>query len=90
LVDVRQVRGGRDEVSVNGDWRDAAWEIREGATGEGTERALRTLNISYVVVHTKDSGEFYHDFLYPQKFENISSLTKIYEKDGDVIYQVGD
>ena len=56
----------------------------------GSILILRTLNISYVVVHTKDSGEFYHDFLYPQKFENISSLTKIYEKDGDVIYQVGD
>src|SRR3989344_282543 len=90
LVDVRLVRGGREGDTANGDGRESAWEIREGATGEGTERALRTLNISYVVVHTKDSGEFYHDFLYPQKFENISSLTKIYEKDGDVIYQVGD
>ena len=88
LVDVAQVRGGRDEASVHPEWRQAVWEIREGGITEGTERVLKALKISYLVVHTDESQEFYHDFKYPEKFENISSLTKIYEKDGDVIYRL--
>ncbi|KKR64926.1 MAG: hypothetical protein UU05_C0034G0006, partial [Candidatus Curtissbacteria bacterium GW2011_GWA1_40_47] len=88
LVDVRQVRGGVDQVSQDPSWRQAVWEIREGATAEGTERVLKELKINYIVVHTEQSDEFYHDFKYPEKFGQIPSLEKIYDQEGDVIYEI--
>ena len=88
LVDVAQVRGGRDEASVDGRWREAAWEIREGAIAEDTERVLRALSIDYIVIHSDKSGEFYHDFKFPGKFEGISGLEKVYDEKGDKIYNI--
>lgn len=95
LVDVKQVRGGRDEAVKHASWREAVWEIRQGKSGEDTERVLRALAIDYIVVHTQTSAEFYHDFKDPGKFEKIDSLVKIYEEDGDIIlkllsFRIGD
>lgn len=88
FFDIRQVRGGKDEVSVHPDWREAAWEIREGEEAERTLRALGRLGITYLVVHTEKSREFWHDFVYPEKFEGATGLEKIYEESGDRIYEV--
>jgi len=88
FYDISQVRGGIDQVSQDPRWRQATWEIREGATPEGTERVLAALRINYIVVHTQRSQEYYHDFRYPEKFGQITSLKKIYEQEGDVIYKV--
>lgn len=61
FFDIRQVRRGVDQASVDPIWRQGLWEIRE--------------------------GEVYHDFVYPQKFEKIGSLQKVYEQNGDIIYK---
>ncbi|MFZ5366462.1 MAG: hypothetical protein ACOZBZ_04225 [Patescibacteria group bacterium] len=87
-TEIVQVRGGRDQASVDPNWRKAVWEIREGAVADDAERVLKTLKISYLVVHTEESEEFYHDFVYPEKFEEIRSLVKVYDRRGDIIYKV--
>ena len=49
---------------------------------------LKKLEVDYLVVHTQDSEEFYHDFANPEKFEEIPGLKKISEEKGNRIYQV--
>jgi len=88
FFDIPQVRGGVDRAAVNSEWRKAVWEIRDGATAEAAEKWLKTLNVKYLVVHTKESEEFYHDFVYPEKFENNQSFKKLFEQKGDIIYGV--
>ena len=88
LVDVKQVRGGVDQASVDKIWREAAWEVREGGITEDTEKALKALNINYIVVHNDQSAEFYHDFKNVEKFENTTNLVKFFEELGDLIYKV--
>lgn len=88
FFDVSQVRGGRDQVSLDPNWREATWEIRDGVTTENTERWLKTLKITYVVVHTKDSQEYYHDFKDPGKFEAAKGLKKVFSDHDSTIYMV--
>lgn len=90
FFDIPQVRGGNDRASVNKQWRQAAWEIREGEKVDKSIRWLKELDISYLVIHTQDSDEFFHDFKYPEKFEGVRELEKIYEQNGDRIYKVLD
>lgn len=90
FVDVPQVRGGVDQASKDGSWRKEVWEIREGEDGQKSLAALRKLGVKYLVVHTQDSSEYYHDFKYPYKFENLAGLEKIFEESGDVIYRIED
>jgi len=85
---IPQVRGGKDTVAPHPMWDRNVWEIRDGTSPEKALKALKELGVSYLVVHTEDSDEFYHDFSYPEKFEKIESLEKIYEEEGDIIYQV--
>lgn len=88
FFDVPQVRGGVDQASVDPNWRRATWEIREGTKVELSEKWLRELGVSYLVIYSQASKEFYHDFIYPEKFEEIEGLKKIYDQEGDRIYQV--
>jgi len=88
FFDIPQVRGGRDEASIHPAWRQAVWEIREGTDPEKSEEWLKELGVSYLVVHTQESEELYHDFTYPDKFEAASSLKKVFSEKGDIIYQV--
>lgn len=90
FFDIPQVRGGKDEASVDPFWRKAVWEVREGENPQDTLKWLRKLEVDYLVVHTKESREFYHDFKEPEKFEKVSGLKKIYDKEGDRIYRVED
>lgn len=88
FFDITQVRGGDDGPSVDRQWRTAAWEIREGTDPEKSLNWLKDLNLSYLVIHAPKSQEYYHDFLYPEKFEKSTNLKKIYDKEGDKIYQL--
>lgn len=90
LFDIPQVRGGKDKVAPHPTWDRNVWEIRDGEVPERTLKALRELGVSYLVVHTTTSEEFYHDFTYPEKFEKIDKLRKIYDEEGDIIYRVLD
>jgi hypothetical protein len=102
FFDVAQVRGGVDQAAVDKDWREAVWEIRDGSTGASTELSrtsspqegersvewLRKLGVTYLVVHTGASEEFYQDFRNPEKFESMVGLRKVYDKSGDRIYKI--
>lgn len=90
FFDLPQVRGGKDQSGVDPNWRKAAWEIREGTEIEKSIEWLRKLEVSYLVVHTEESGEFYHDFAHPEKFEEAGGLEKVYDEEGDRIYRVND
>ena len=88
LENVKQVRGGRDEVSVNDDWRGLVWEVRMGQDGKKAVGKLKSLGVEYLVVHTDYSAEYYHDFENPEKFEGLDLLTKVDDKDGDIIFRL--
>lgn len=88
LFDIPQVRGGRDQASFDARWREAVWEIREGTNPEKSVTWLKELDIKYLVVHTGDSKEFYHDFVYPEKFEKAINLRRVYWENGDAIYRI--
>ncbi len=88
FFDLNQVRGGKDEVSLDPNWRSLAWEIREGEEIEKTIQALKGLEVSFLVVHTEKSQEFFHDFKNIDKFKQDKRLKKVYQKDGDLIYQL--
>lgn len=90
FFDIPQVRGGVDQVSVHSTWREAAWEVREGIKVEKSVKALKDLGVSWLVVHSSTSSEYYHDFSYPEKFEKAESLKKVYDEKGDRIYRVLD
>ena len=86
LFDLKQVRGGRDEVAVNRVWRNAAYEIREGIDPSRTVLLLKELGVSYVLVHGEQSTEYYHDFKNLRKWEMIGK--KIWEERGDAVYTI--
>jgi hypothetical protein len=88
FVDIAQVRGGVDQASKDGSWRTSVWEIREGEDPQKSLEALKRLGVKYLVVHTSDSLEYYHDFKFPYKFENLNSLKKISEENGDIVYEI--
>jgi len=88
FFDIRQVRGGNDKAAVHPDWDKAAWELREGEDIEKSLKWLREFKVKYLVVHTEDSKEYYHDFKHPEKFERVEDLEKIYDEKGDRIYRI--
>jgi hypothetical protein len=84
---IPQVRGGVDQASTNPFWAHASYQIREGESPKLAEGWLKALRVKYVVVHDKNSAEYYHDFKSTQKFEQIG--TKVFDnRAGDVIFQV--
>jgi hypothetical protein len=86
LYDIYQVRGGRDQVAVNPYWDKAAYEFREGNNPEKSKEWLEKLSTSYVLVHSDSSREYYHDFKYINKWNEIGVL--VWQGNGDVIYQL--
>lgn len=67
-LNIQQVRGGRDEVSIHPMWAHGAYQIREGEDKELAKNWLKALGASYVLVHEKGSDEPFHDFKHPEKF----------------------
>ncbi len=88
LFDIPQVRGGVDQVAVDGNWRRLTWQIRETQNLQEALESLKKLGADYLVVHSSASSEFYHDFVHPEYFEQTPHLTKIYEGKGDIIYRL--
>ncbi|OGD85950.1 hypothetical protein A2Z23_01780 [Candidatus Curtissbacteria bacterium RBG_16_39_7] len=83
---IPQVRGGVDQAATNPFWARASYQLREGESPELAEGWLKALRVGYVVVHDKDSKEYYHDFKYPGKF---SGLDKVFDNGrGDKIYKI--
>jgi len=40
-------------------------------------KKLRELGVDWLVVHNQESKEYYHDFVFPDKFEAIEGLERI-------------
>jgi hypothetical protein len=83
---LNQVRGGRDEIAQNPIWGMAAYQIREGADEKLTRDWLKVLGVSYVLVHSDSSPEFYHDFENLPKWEKVGQV--IWGQGGDTIYNI--
>lgn len=71
---------------------DFSYQIRTGIGSkpgeEGADaiRQLQTMAVEYVVVHGRESEEYYRDFSNPKKFEGL--LEAPYRRSGDTIYRV--
>jgi len=86
LADIYQVRGGRDQVAVHPTWDKAAWEFREGPAGEKTLEWVKKYKVKYVLVHTPDSKEYYHDFKNLEKWSGIGK--SVFEGEGDILFKM--
>ncbi|MEK7113099.1 MAG: hypothetical protein AAB875_07355 [Patescibacteria group bacterium] len=86
LYDIHQVRGGRDQVATNPDWDKAAYELREGKDTGLAEGWLNKLDISYVLVHSGASKEYYHDFRHIEKWDRLGDI--VWQESGDAILKV--
>ena len=85
--DVWQVRGGIDQASTNPSWAPAVYHVRTSPDAETSLLWLKALRVGYLVVHDQSSGEYYHDFVYPAKFEG--KLEKVFDNQaGDRIYRI--
>lgn len=88
FFNVSQVRGGVDQGATHPFWARASYEIREGQNPEIAENWLQALGVSYLVIHPSTSSEYYHDFKYPDKFDNRQNLKKVFSDRDSIIYQV--
>ena len=85
FYDIYQIRGGRDEVSKDLVWREAAYTFREGKNLNMIKKYLKELNIAYVLVHTITSSEYYKDFKNVNIWKSIGE--KVFESSGDILYE---
>ena len=84
---VSQVRGGVDQAATHPFWAHASFNLREGEDSETALAWLKALRVKYVVVHDRNSREFYHDFKNPEKFKTIGE--KVFDNSrGDKIFQI--
>ncbi|OGM15651.1 hypothetical protein A2V56_01980 [Candidatus Woesebacteria bacterium RBG_19FT_COMBO_42_9] len=86
LYDLNQVRGGQDKVAINPYWDHAAYQIREGESGELASVWLQSLGITYALVHTPKSYEYYHDFVNLSKWKDVGKV--IWQDKGDIILEM--
>jgi len=61
-------------------------QSKPGEEGADAIRQLQAMAVEYVVVHGRESEEYYHDFSNPKKFEGL--LEAPYRRLGDTIYRV--
>jgi len=90
VPDLWQVRGGIDQAAINQIWQDASYQIRTNSDLNKSILWLRALRVDYLVVHDKNSREFYHDFEYPYKFDDCRNLCELVfdSRQGDKIYRI--
>jgi len=84
--DIKQLRGGRDQVALDPIWDKAAYEFREGSGLTETKIWLDKTGIEYMLVHTNTSWEYYHDFRNSFKWSKLGD--KVWEKNGDILYKI--
>lgn len=87
---VMQVRGGDEPASIHPYWAHGSYQIREGQDPELADLWLKALGASWVVVHTPSSADPYHDFKYSYKFEQMKDWQKVFENNGNQVYQLQD
>jgi hypothetical protein len=90
LEDVSQLRGGRDQIAPHPYWAMVAYQVRTGDSTTLSAYWLRALGITDLVVHSPDSSEFWHDFLYPDKFAGYKDFQLLESTGGDYWYHLSD
>jgi hypothetical protein len=86
MYNINQVRGGRDEVSIDPNWRRAAYTFREEKKKELIYEQIQKINLDYVLINTLDSPDYYKDYKNLNVWEGIG--TKVASKDGDILLKV--
>jgi len=81
-----QVRGGRDALALNPDWRKQSYVFRESKDADKIEKGLIMLDVSCVLVNTARSLDFYKDYKNLDVWENLG--TKVNEYNGDYLLNV--
>jgi hypothetical protein len=79
-----QVRGGRDEVSVNSRWLPVSYSLREETNIKAVSKSLNELNIRYILVNSQYSPDYYHDFKNVDLWNSIGKV--VWQGSGDTIY----
>ncbi len=79
-----QVRGGRDEVSVSSMWLPVSYALREGTDEKVISQDLGELGISYILVNSYASYDYYHDYKNVNLWDSVAKA--VWQGSGDVIY----
>jgi hypothetical protein len=83
---VPQVSGGSIQASTNFWWEAVAFNLDNYHDGYGAILWARAFNVKYIVVNYHNSSVPYKNYKFPNKFEGL--LKKVYEVNGDVVYEV--
>lgn len=86
FYDTPQVRGGRDEVSINPDWLKASYTFREETDSKVVLKNLINLRVNFTLVNSDSSSDYYHDFKNAYLWRDIGEL--VWEDRGDAIYSI--
>ena len=86
FTDIPQVCGGSNQASTNIWWEAVAYNFQAYYDGDLSTLWARAFNVKYIVVNFPNSTVPYKNYDYPNKFESL--LEKIYEMNGDAIYEV--
>lgn len=86
FTNVPQLRGGSDQGATNPWWNHVTYQINTGEDPEIAVAWLKAMNLSYIVVNSGNSPNYYKDYKFPRKFEGV--LEKVYQDHGDAIYKV--
>jgi hypothetical protein len=79
-----EVRGGRDEVSINSKWLPASYILREETDEKLISQSLNDLGIRFVLVNSDDSSDYYRDFKNVYLWDGIGKT--VWKGLGDTIY----
>lgn len=85
--DLAEFGGGSDQGVLNSTLLDGAYQIQAGPNPEVAIQWMLCSGVDAVLVHDKNSEEYYHNFANPKKFSG--ALPVIYDDGaGNVIYRV--
>ena len=85
--DLAQVSGGSEQGMLNPLGHRGQWQIRMGEDPQQSIVWLQALGADAIMVHDKNSQEWYKDIKHPKKFAGV--LPVLYDSgEGDVIYRI--
>jgi hypothetical protein len=90
--DVQQIGGAFESGLRNRTPVNYAYQVRTGIGSEPGQEVrdalleIKAMGTEYVVIHGKESTEYYRDYKDPRKFEGV--LEKAYSDGDDVVYRV--
>lgn len=86
FYNVREVRGGRDEVAIDPNWRNAAYAFRESKDRDLIEDYLKKLNVNFVLINSSSSLDFYKDYKNAGIWQGIDGIVAL--ENGDYLVKV--